>query len=141
MSMKRNDDAVSPVIGVILMVAITVILAAVIAAFVFGLVGNVGGAKVVGLTTAMDGANNVSVTWQGGADLSSINNITGTLGGTPAEKIYGADGTSNMIDNFTVPKVGERWIFNFTDGVAGKRFVLVATFTDGAEQILVDKNF
>jgi len=36
---RRNEDAVSPVIGVILMVAITVILAAVIAAFVFGLGG------------------------------------------------------------------------------------------------------
>jgi len=33
----REDDAVSPVIGVILMVAITVILAAVIAAFVLGI--------------------------------------------------------------------------------------------------------
>ena len=33
--MKQNDVAVSPVIGVILMVAITVILATVIAAFVF----------------------------------------------------------------------------------------------------------
>ncbi len=32
-----EDDAVSPVIGVILMVAITVILAAVIATFVLGL--------------------------------------------------------------------------------------------------------
>ncbi|MCX6684008.1 MAG: type IV pilin N-terminal domain-containing protein, partial [Methanoregula sp.] len=31
---RKNDEAVSPVIGVILMVAITVILAAVIAAFV-----------------------------------------------------------------------------------------------------------
>lgn len=35
--MIKNDGAVSPVIGVILMVAITVILAAVIAAFVFGM--------------------------------------------------------------------------------------------------------
>jgi flagellin-like protein len=35
-----EDDAVSPVIGVILMVAITVILAAVIGAFVLGLGGN-----------------------------------------------------------------------------------------------------
>ena len=35
--MFKKDDAVSPVIGVILMVAITVILAAVIAGFVFGL--------------------------------------------------------------------------------------------------------
>ena len=33
----RDDNAVSPVIGVILMVAITVILAAVIASFVLGL--------------------------------------------------------------------------------------------------------
>ncbi|MEF8781821.1 MAG: type IV pilin N-terminal domain-containing protein, partial [Haloarculaceae archaeon] len=40
MRLKRlltDDDAVSPVIGVILMVAITVILAAVIASFVLGL--------------------------------------------------------------------------------------------------------
>jgi flagellin-like protein len=40
MELKRllnDDDAVSPVIGVILMVAITVILAAVIASFVIGL--------------------------------------------------------------------------------------------------------
>lgn len=35
--LMREDDAVSPVIGVILMVAITVILAAVIASFVLGL--------------------------------------------------------------------------------------------------------
>jgi len=36
-SILEDDDAVSPVIGVILMVAITVILAAVIASFVLGL--------------------------------------------------------------------------------------------------------
>ncbi len=37
---RKDEEAVSPVIGVILMVAITVILAAVIAAFVFGLGGS-----------------------------------------------------------------------------------------------------
>ena len=37
---SKDEDAVSPVIGVILMVAITVILAAVIAAFVFSMGGN-----------------------------------------------------------------------------------------------------
>ena len=35
-TLRKDERAVSPVIGVILMVAITVILAAVIAAFVFG---------------------------------------------------------------------------------------------------------
>lgn len=37
MKFGKDEEAVSPVIGVILMVAITVILAAVIAAFVFGM--------------------------------------------------------------------------------------------------------
>ena len=41
MKFTKNEEAVSPVIGVILMVAITVILAAVIAAFVFGMAGNI----------------------------------------------------------------------------------------------------
>ena len=51
---SKNEDAVSPVIGVILMVAITVILAAVIAAFVFGL----GGQQVAAPTASITAANN-----------------------------------------------------------------------------------
>ena len=50
MYFKQNEEAVSPVIGVILMVAITVILAAVIAAFVFGMGSNVQTQKTVGST-------------------------------------------------------------------------------------------
>ncbi len=51
---RKNEMAVSPVIGVILMVAITVILAAVIAAFVFGL----GGTTAKAPTTSITAANN-----------------------------------------------------------------------------------
>ncbi|WP_054847863.1 type IV pilin [Methanoculleus chikugoensis] len=50
MNFRENEEAVSPVIGVILMVAITVILAAVIAAFVFGMTGNVQTTKTVAVT-------------------------------------------------------------------------------------------
>lgn len=140
MSMKRNDDAVSPVIGVILMVAITVILAAVIAAFVFGLVGNVGGAKVVGLTVAADGQDNVSITWQGGADLGSITSLNATLDGTYGD-IYNSTTIGDTSPDGVSPNVGERWIVAFGDKIKGKQFTLVGTFTDGSEQILVDKNF
>ena len=45
---KKNDSAVSPVIGVVLMVAITVILATVVALFGFGYVGDFGGANPKG---------------------------------------------------------------------------------------------
>ena len=43
--LARDDEAVSPVIGVILMVAITVILAAVIGTFVLGLSGEIEGSQ------------------------------------------------------------------------------------------------
>jgi flagellin-like protein len=51
---RKDEEAVSPVIGVILMVAITVILAAVIAAFVFGL----GGQQSQAPTASIVAANN-----------------------------------------------------------------------------------
>jgi len=57
-SFRRNEEAVSPVIGVILMVAITVILAAVIAAFVFGL----GGQQQAAPTASIVAANNPDTT-------------------------------------------------------------------------------
>ncbi len=130
MSMKRNDDAVSPVIGVILMVAITVILAAVIAAFVFGLVGNVGGAKVVGMTTTINSTNNtiIDIFWQGGADLASLQDISGTVNGTPFAPV-----------NVT-PSVGSISPIETGEIIEG-RVVLVGKFSDGSEQILLDKGF
>ncbi len=62
--MFKKDDAVSPVIGVILMVAITVILAAVIAAFVFGL-GSPETAPQASIKMSPNDGN-ISVTHQGG---------------------------------------------------------------------------
>jgi flagellin-like protein len=53
MKFEKNEEAVSPVIGVILMVAITVILAAVIAAFVF----NLGGSQEKAPTASIVAAN------------------------------------------------------------------------------------
>jgi flagellin-like protein len=61
MKFEKNEDAVSPVIGVILMVAITVILAAVIAAFVF----NLGGSQEKAPTASIVAANNP----EGGYDM------------------------------------------------------------------------
>lgn len=54
---QRDDTAVSPVIGVILMVAITVILAAVIGTFVLGLGDEVGETPQAGVTFDHDTGN------------------------------------------------------------------------------------
>ncbi|WP_410767542.1 type IV pilin [Haloferax sp. DFSO60] len=67
-----ESRAVSPVIGVILMVAITVILAAVIGTFVLGLGDQVGDtAPQASFSFEYDGTSNVTITHESGESISS----------------------------------------------------------------------
>ncbi|OYR56979.1 hypothetical protein DJ70_07035 [Halorubrum halodurans] len=73
--MLTGEDAVSPVIGVILMVAVTVVLAAVIAGFVFGLGDNLSqsapNAQINFDYNANDGS--LAVTHDGGDAITADN--------------------------------------------------------------------
>lgn len=138
-----NDEAVSPVIGVILMVAITVILAAVIAAFVFGMAGSVQKTKVVAATASHPGANLITVVFQGGSDAEQFTGATVTI--TPGEGNVGAI--------TYVPEAGGQGLLGKSVGStmtatmgagAGATFgsrshvVVVANFADGSSQVILD---
>jgi len=124
----RNEEAVSPVIGVILMVAITVILAAVIAAFVFGLTGTTGSSKNVALTMTMNGTHYGVITWQGGSDLGQI-----------SEWEAKTDNGTVLITGTDAPAVGDVDTTDHT--VLGERVIVTATFNDGSTQVILDKRF
>ena len=67
---KTDDRAVSPVIGVILMVAITVILAAVIGTFVLGLGDQLGdSAPQASFTIDGNDTNSINITKTGGQSI------------------------------------------------------------------------
>jgi flagellin-like protein len=73
-----DDDAVSPVIGVILMVAITVILAAVIGTFVLGLGSEVQETPAAQFTFDETGSNSITITHDGGDPIDATNmEVTG----------------------------------------------------------------
>jgi len=86
----QDDDAVSPVIGVILMVAITVILAAVIATFVLGLGDSVSNNAPQASFDFNPGSDEVLMT--GGDELNG-DNIKITKGDN--DYVYEADDGSN----------------------------------------------
>ena len=126
--MRNNDDAVSPVIGVILMVAITVILAAVIAAFVFNMTGDIDTTKTVMISAKLvpDG---VEILIQGGSGLAQLDQITYSVNGTGIETVQSGDF-----------EVGD--VFSITTGTDGvDRVLAVGHFSDGSEQILLNKQF
>ena len=121
--MFKKDDAVSPVIGVILMVAITVILAAVIAAFVFGLGSpeTAPQASVKGSSAAVDGVNAIKIEHQGGDALTLTSaNTKLTVDGTEATldvatgAKFDAGETYYLIDN-TVDSSGTFILINSTN--------------------------
>jgi len=130
MKFRENDEAVSPVIGTILMVAITVILAAVIAAFVFGMAGNVQTTKTVAATATQQG-NNITVTYQGGADHQSVENLTVIVTASDTGESFNETSDGK-------PQVGRSWTF-VGNGTPGRdHVVVVAEFTDGTSQVVLD---
>jgi len=109
-----GDRGVSPVIGVILMVAITVILAAVIGTFVLDLGNNAGKSAPsasLAVTTNIN-ANNVTISHKGGDGLdSSQTRVVVKIG----DKKQTFDPTSNSV----VLSVGSEATINVTDGSGG----------------------
>lgn len=150
MRFKENEEAVSPVIGVILMVAITVILAAVIAAFVFGMTDTVQTTKQVSATSSLT-STAITVTYAGGPDHSKVSfinaTVTGVTSGKSAEKTFAEDDD----DEPTRPAVGATISISRVvdedgqdaDFIANEdlRLVVVATFEDATSQIILDRTF
>ena len=139
MNFKQNEDAVSPVIGVILMVAITVILAAVIAAFVFGMSGNIQSTKNVAATATQQGTT-IIVTYQGGADAQNVKHLMFSI--KDDVKGYSSDAAGSIAASTGLASskvnVGTSWKFP-TEGTPNKDHVVVtAHFMDGSDQVILD---
>ena len=137
---RKNDEAVSPVIGVILMVAITVILAAVIAAFVFGMSGNISKTKTVAITTQKIDSNSITIMNQGGQDAGSLTVLNATT--SPAMLTCSgaaAGGYCTITGNPVAVGATMKLNASATNGYSGKTQVtVVGTFNDGSNQVLLD---
>ena len=122
---SMDEEAVSPVIGVILMVAITVILAAVIAAFVFGMSGSLKNTYTVAVTASQTNSSNIDITYQGGPDHESLAYLTYSVAGkTPYQN------SSNLYVGYTQQD---------DNGTTARDHVVVAgTFVDGTSQVILD---
>ena len=130
--MNHNDNAVSPVIGVLLMVSITVILAAVIAAFVFGMAGTMEKSKTVAVTVHQASTNNMTFTYQGGQDAATLETIA-----------YTVTDDSGKDSTVTVGTIGTTLAVGTSKGIMGNfatqnHAVAVGHFTDGSDQVILD---
>jgi archaeal type IV pilus assembly protein PilA len=132
---RKNDEAVSPVIGVILMVAITVILAAVIAAFVFGMSGNISKTKTVAVTVQKVNSSYISVMNNGGQDGASLTMLNATT--VPA--MTTCNGASQAYCTASGTPVAVGTTMGLGGPYTGKtQVIVVGSFNDGSQQVLLD---
>ncbi|NLH25070.1 MAG: type IV pilin [Methanomicrobiales archaeon] len=137
-AIRNEEEAVSPVIGVILMVAIVVILAAVIAAFVFGMTGTVQGSKSIAATARYVGPDSVEVTYQGGTDHVKLEYLILTINGVS----YNSTATDPFYSDTEAglqPAVGTKFLFADEEPVTENTVVVVGRFSDGADQVILDQ--
>ena len=106
---NEDERAVSPVIGVILMVAITVILAAVIAAFVLDMGGSLEGNAQAGVQVDGDGSDHVTVTVESLANADAVTvigtsdaveNINETIDRTGDSESFDEEGEYSVVAHF-----------------------------------------
>ena len=134
-STKKNDG-VSPVIGTILLVAITVALVAIISAVVMGMTGGIGTSHVVGVKVVQGDASNTSASSPGASLLVTITG--GDTTGLTSLTLYNG---SNFFATKSFTSVGQPITFQGTAGTANKlnasvaSISIVGTFPDGNQTI------
>lgn len=139
--MNHNEEAVSPVIGIILMVAITVILAAVIAVFVFNMAGDVQTTKIVAVSAKQVGTN-VTLTYQGGPDDASVQTLSVRHPSTGDIYWYDSTATGDLSTTapspLEKPEVGAVMLLTSAGTTGQDQIVVTAIFGDGTTQVIMD---
>ncbi len=148
MALMKTDEAVSPVIGTILMVAVTVILAAVIASYVFGLPTSIQKAKLMGSSVQLDATGEaILLSYYGGPDDISLTVINITA---PNGTIWYTSSTDGVLTISTAtspapvkPRVGATMkLYPAPDWPTDKKHILaIGSFNDGVQQIILDSYF
>jgi len=126
-----DESAVTEVVGVILIVALTIILAAIIAAYAFGLVGNIPSNNNVVVTVDKTDTTHFILTYRGGMDSAKLTSLrfTWPAASLPSPLLPSEDNN---------PTVGEYWGPAEILVSGENNVIVVGHFSDGKEQVLLN---
>jgi len=133
-SIRKDEKGVSPIVGVILVVVMTVMLAIIAWNYLGGLTST-GPGKMYSVAAKAERSSNgeyVTVTYEGGPDARLVKNVIVTarfMNGTPVPP--SPVNLGNKTGNFTTFYVGSNNMVHVT---------VTATFKDGTNQTIFDRD-
>ena len=134
---KKNEEAVSPVMGVILMVAITLILATIIATYAFGMSESIHNMRVVATSVVQSGSD-IVVTYRGGAAHPDLNSITVVAPDGTSFNTVSPGGELSTTGTPVTPDVGAVMVLSHVATSNNDHVTVIGHFNDGSEQIISD---
>ena len=131
--LEKDENAVSPVIGSILMVAVAIMLSSIVGSAVFGIGSNIDTPNLVAVSAQQTNSTMIEFTVMGGLDTDNVQYLNATIDGVPADPPVDYE-----------PYVGSVWTaysesFHTNGGFNSPSHVIVsATFSSGGSQVVLD---
>ena len=139
----ENEKAVTPIVGTIMLVALTVILAAIVTAFIFGFAGqSLQPPKMVSATMERTNATSVSVTYYGGPDAGALIGMVYTI--NDSSNVVVSSGSQSVIisGNQVIAKAGAIPVGIGMTAIATNpkkdHVVVTGLFSDGSSAIIAE---
>ena len=137
MILKKKEDAVSPVIGVMLMLVVTIVIAAVVAAFASGMGGDVEAAPAAVLDIDVYSDGDVKITHLSGESLVTKDVTVKLLNVENGEKLAEKNLPTSVGSYFTPGSTAT--IEKTATGLTANTFVTVNVLYDG-KHVIVNKD-
>jgi len=127
-NIRKDNSAVAPVIGTIMMVSITVVLSAVVGAMAYGMSDDLHPMYFAVVTAKQTNATTIEFTFMGGPDADYLRHLDATIDGVAIDGMPARD----EID------LGSVWTYT-DEGLNGRNHLVVtATFVDDTSQVILN---
>jgi hypothetical protein len=137
MALTNNDNAVSQTVGTLLMVAISVILAAIIGMYAFGMSSSVQNIRVVAISVTQS-APDILISYQGGEAQPDLYYFTIIAPNATSFYTVSTGGALSTTGTPVTPDVGAVMVLSGAATSGQDHVVVVGHFIDGSEQIIAD---
>jgi flagellin-like protein len=129
--------ALSPLIGTILMVMISLMLGAILGTFAFGMTESMHTTRIIATSVVQSGPD-ILITYRGGAALDDLYSIAVIAPGGMRFYTVSPEGALSQTGTPVAPCVGSVMVLSGAATADQDHVVVIAHFTDGNNQILSD---
>jgi len=133
----NNDEALSPVIGTILMVMTAVMLGGIIGIYAFGMSENVQHVRMVA-TSVVQSGNDILITYQGGDAQPELYSLTIIAPNATPFFTVSPKGALSATSTPVTPDVGSLMVLSGAATSGQDHVMVIGYFTDGSSQIIAD---